>query len=519
MAKEAEEYLEHAHGDIDPANHYKPTLKEDMEQAEKNRQTAEEKQQELLEKTAERYWLEDDDIEDFLCESYADKESAEYLVDGAILTCTNCTREDVYIKDKRAGSGQVTIEKIYKAALDPSIDDSMLPDNDIKVFGRLKVTENLMANSNGLMHATIKDCIRGKNIPSFGNCLRGPDCIWEEDIFQRLNDEGNTKKRGGTCKYLMRLESEWENYEIGQEFQSFNDDVHGNKTGITMTSILFCKHGGFIYPVTSGQTESQMTLEEALQIMTRYLKGEEITEEQLNKIIEFVANNCGLKVNDIKKGQFKIGDAYGRSKMFDNQILAWTYYWNKKIKNEFSYQFEIDPNIVKAIIAEESSFGDGSYMKSKNPSRNVMQSLSTGNSTVWIAAGINPFDTFAIDENISYKMLDGTIKTDGSLPIYDNLKFFNAEDLKEERKNYYFQDFDVIKKIFEEDANGKYMVVFEKVTPNMSIATGIGLLAKKIEIKKSIYFGIYEYNTNPGYVEKINGHLEDLGCSEVKATN
>lgn len=51
----------------------------------------------------------------------------------------------------------------------------------------------------------------------------------------------------------MRLESEWENYEIGQSFQSFDDDVEGNKTGITMTSMLFCKHGGFIYPVTSGQ--------------------------------------------------------------------------------------------------------------------------------------------------------------------------------------------------------------------------------------------------------------------------
>lgn len=250
MAKKVEDYLEHTHGDVDPVSHYKPTLKEDMEQAKKNKETAEEKLQEMLVETAERYGLEEDEIDDFLCENYEDKESCEYLVDGAILTCTNCTKEIVEIKDKKTGE-----MRPYEASIDMSIDYSVLPDDDTKALGRLKVTENHTANSNGLMHATIKDRIRGKNIPSFGNCLRGPDCVWEEDIFQRFHDEGDTKKRGGTCQYLMRLESEWENYEIGQSFQSFDDDVEGNKTGITMTSMLFCKHGGFIYPVTSGQME------------------------------------------------------------------------------------------------------------------------------------------------------------------------------------------------------------------------------------------------------------------------
>lgn len=279
MAKEAVDYLEHWGGDVEKGNAYMPTLKEDMEQAEKNRQVAEEKQRELLEKTAERYRLEDDEVEDFLCENYADRESCEYLVDGAILTCTNCTRDDVSVETVVTSKDPVPVISIYRAELDPSIDDSMLPDNDTKVFGRLKVTENLTANTNGLKHATIKDRERGKNIPSFGNCLRAPDCILEESPFIMLDfmrqvkmkldlkssgagnkgktDDGeeSNNMRGGTCRYLMRLENEWENYEIGQSFQSFNDDVEGNKAGITMTSILFCKHGGFIYPVTSGQME------------------------------------------------------------------------------------------------------------------------------------------------------------------------------------------------------------------------------------------------------------------------
>ena len=253
MDKNVEDYLEYEYEDKNSKMTIKPVLSAlvgKTKQAIKNRIEKEKIQQQLLNDTAERYGLGKDEIDDFLFKSYEDEDSCEYLVDGAILTCTNCTRENVYVKDEKASSDLVTVEKAYLAELDPSIDDSMFPDNDIKVYKRLKVTENLTANSNGLMHATIKDCIMENNIPSFGNCLSGPNCARENEIFQ---DEEATEKKGGTCQFLMRLESEWENYEIGQSFQSFDDDVEGEQIGITMTSTLFCKHGGFIYPVTSGQ--------------------------------------------------------------------------------------------------------------------------------------------------------------------------------------------------------------------------------------------------------------------------
>lgn len=267
MAKKVEEYLEYSHEkdwQFQLTEPPFPTREYDLEQAEKNKTEAERIQRQLYNGTAVRNGLEEEEIDDFLWENYKDKESCEYLVDGAILTCTNCTRHEVYIKDEMASSDMISVEKVYKATLDPSIDDSMFPDNDIKVFGRLNVTENLTANSNGLMHATIKDCIKNNNIPSFGNCLRAPDSNLEKSVFFEAWSEekkGIKSEVTGTCQYLMRLESEWENYEIGQKFQSFDDDVHGNKTGITMTSILFCKHGGFIYPVTSGQTQTYLKKE------------------------------------------------------------------------------------------------------------------------------------------------------------------------------------------------------------------------------------------------------------------
>ena len=39
------------------------------------------------------------------------------------------------------------------------------------------------------------------------------------------------------------------------------DVVIEESEGITMTSVLFCKHGGLIMPVTSGQEDSANTLE------------------------------------------------------------------------------------------------------------------------------------------------------------------------------------------------------------------------------------------------------------------
>lgn len=223
----------------------------------------------MVDDTAERNDLSDEEIEDFLYENYEDKESTEYIVDGAILTCTNCTIEDRYIKNEINPSG--TLEAItgycYYAPIDESINRSEFPNIGKKALGRLTVTENPAAEANSLKYATVTDCVKENNIPYFGNCLRAPDSELEMYTFNAIHKEANQgmeKRKEGSCKYLMKLESEWENYEIGQSFLSFPDDAKGQQSGITMTSMLFCKHGGFIYPVTSGQVKVEEEVEEEI---------------------------------------------------------------------------------------------------------------------------------------------------------------------------------------------------------------------------------------------------------------
>ena len=262
MAKDIKDYLEYSDGTM-------AQRAADLAHAFSNKQTAEELQQQMVDDTAERNDLSDEEIEDFLYENYEDKESTEYIVDGAILTCTNCTIEDRYIKNEINPSG--TLEAItgycYYAPIDESINRSEFPNIGKKALGRLTVTENPAAEANSLKYATVTDCVKENNIPYFGNCLRAPDSELEMYTFNAIHKEANQgmeKRKEGSCKYLMKLESEWENYEIGQSFLSFPDDAKGQQSGITMTSMLFCKHGGFIYPVTSGQVKVEEEVEEEI---------------------------------------------------------------------------------------------------------------------------------------------------------------------------------------------------------------------------------------------------------------
>ena len=202
------------------------------------------KRQQLLAETVQRNDISRENLEDFLYENYKDEESKEYLVDGAILTCTGSKKEIVTVNCK--------VYKDYSKqdeTIGEEVDVSLYAD---KVLRRLVVTENPPSEVNGLMYATIDDCAKGDNINCFGNCIWPPDNAEE---VQEFESHTGLEWKEGTCKYLMNLEKHWDNFEIGQAFLNFPDDDSVKKPGITMTSILFCKHGGFIYPITSGQKE------------------------------------------------------------------------------------------------------------------------------------------------------------------------------------------------------------------------------------------------------------------------
>ena len=429
---------------------------------------------------------------------------------------------------------------------------------------------------NGIPFATVSDrnCLRevedcleaGKepinqaSIVSLGNCK-----IIKSTDIKEIEKRADKARAYGTCYCLIKPALEWVNpccveslaedytaslginceiYKEREMMFTFSapqlkctDFTHhtimkwstekGQREGLSLFSTLLCTRGGRITIEVSGQSVVGFRLSYALAIMEEYLQGN-ASQEMLSIIIPWIAENCGLTVNDMIEGDFRLGAAFEASKNYDNQIIAWTYYWNCKLEkeregkksSEDEFVFEIDPNIVKAIIAQESSFGTSKKL-GKNPTRNVMQSLATGNSTLWLAAGINPYDggMFAKEGPISYKMLDGTIQTDGALVVGNFYK--NANDgkwLEDERKKYPFDNVTIIKDVFEMDENNKYMLVFDNVTTDMSIAIGVGVLMQKITDKESIAEGIMAYNSegNVSYLEAINGHLLNMGCEEIE---
>lgn len=156
------------------------------------------------------------------------REEYHYLVDDAVLKCTRCTMEP----KKPFGK------------------DFTAPEGSDKVI--LKVTKNKRyLNGAGQYFATIADSKKFDNIQPFGNCDNPPD---RDDEKKALIMAGESEEllKLGNCRYLMKLNDEWENMisEVGYaETAELNE---AGLEGITMESILFCKHGGFIYPDTSG---------------------------------------------------------------------------------------------------------------------------------------------------------------------------------------------------------------------------------------------------------------------------
>lgn len=179
-----------------------------------------------------------------LGEYIREDQSKEYLVDGATLTCTSCTKNVVLI----AIDGEVFEYYAKKGEVEGTLADKS------KIYGRLTVTENGKANICGQQYATVADSQKGKNIPYFGNCCRLPVNKMEREKLREIHNEaGLEKRKEGSCKYLMNLSKQWETYELGKGALTFGNETSGEISRIAMTSTLFCTHGGFIYPVSSGQ--------------------------------------------------------------------------------------------------------------------------------------------------------------------------------------------------------------------------------------------------------------------------
>lgn len=193
-----------------------------------------------------------EDVEKEISRRLQDGINDEYLVNGAILGCTSATWEDFPLSDGKA----------------VKIDGKDEKQNKGEPTEYLRVLENPMY-TNDFRHANVTDTRQEWNILPFPcNCKEAASRAQEEIIKTNKVD----CQSHGVCKYLMNLEEEWENIDFKTPYAEFPDGKMYSwleeaqavstldriplykKTGITMTSVLFCRHGGFIYPITSGQT-------------------------------------------------------------------------------------------------------------------------------------------------------------------------------------------------------------------------------------------------------------------------
>lgn len=201
----------------------------------------------------------------------AKAEEHHYLVDGAVLTCTRCKGES----DDYNGETFCVPEGITER--------------------KLKVTQNnTVVNGAGQCFATVNDSKKNVNIFSFGNCKNPPDRDKEREALIYASENEELRKLG-TCQYLMDLNDKWENLisDTGYErVKAANGELVDT---ITMEAILFCKHGGLIYPKSSGYiktdaVEETNELEEDLEDTEQYIEaiigalGWTVDNEEIKKI-------------------------------------------------------------------------------------------------------------------------------------------------------------------------------------------------------------------------------------------
>ena len=151
-----------------------------------------------------------------------------------------------------------------------TVKDFILPNRQVvflcdrklsRMQGELEVDENPVS-SNGLCYATVQDTIKDYNVTEFQcNCKQSQ--ITREEMISILKDKRRYKF--GVCRHLMKLEERWSNMPMKERSYLEQTDIYPTSDGpildfaerksqgITMTSVLFCKQGGIIYPITSGQ--------------------------------------------------------------------------------------------------------------------------------------------------------------------------------------------------------------------------------------------------------------------------
>lgn len=302
----------------------------------------------------------------------------QYLVDGALLTCTQATLEDFILP----GTGIFFLTEVISLDQVDEEDEEEQQKQPVDLGTRcqrlqtkLNVPENPMG-VNGQPYATVKDTIKGRNIMPFRcNCRVPADRDEEKEI---IAEHLALCRNSGVCQYLMRLNEEWDNmlldegkkYLMRRDIKPDEDRPDGKDTdgedveGITRTSVLFCKHGGLIVPLTSGQDivkEENVINADTVFALACTLSGEHmgtLSWEQKKANAEYIYSYLYEKNWSKESICGLLGNAYRECKMnpgvwhdWDNSnsaygIVQWT-------KGAFLIHYNLSKEDVDRMAAED----------------------------------------------------------------------------------------------------------------------------------------------------------------------
>lgn len=188
-----------------------------------------------------------------LCDEYKNRSDIdEYLVDGAILRCNQATLRPFKMSDGTVLPIQYKNDEINdRRETEGSYATKKRDKRRQRLYTELHVTDIDMTTGT-FPNATVLDSKKYKNIPPFRCHCKLMDDRKEE--YEMINANKEDCKKNGVCQYLMRINNEWKNFpRDGKNFYKTKEDVEC----ITMTSMIFCRHGGLITPVLSGQAGAE----------------------------------------------------------------------------------------------------------------------------------------------------------------------------------------------------------------------------------------------------------------------
>lgn len=391
--------------------------------------------------------------------------------------------------------------------------------------------------ANGEAVLTCNVCHEDINIYRFGLC--DAEVKYGKLSALRPSGEKEINEAGIMCYRCMPVLAEkWRQkegdllvWDAGSE-----EFVEALKAGAYLT----CRYGGIITIEELAENRNTEELaEEAYQVLRQWLlEGHEIISQEklaaameelavtgdINKISclnePIIPENNGEKTDEEKieiemleriKSCMSIQDKY------DVMVLAWINYWNMTMKNKYDGAYaHIRPDIIKAMILDESNFGQENTIKriTQNPERDIMQSLDPRNPLIWVVIGKEP------NEYIVIQRAESDVK-DLKIEKEEKVKAKTGEPGAGQVGFFESGSFKAAKEIVSEDLQIYYA---EKVTPELSLAIGVGYYCMNLNgtmdtsLMRSEVAAIKKYNGNgdKNYVKKINVILDNMGVKQLE---